>query len=538
MFYKIESLPLLLILLLSACSLLSKSDVKLPYSTEFHDIKGWSLDAGAKFDAAVSATPGSGSIRLSHAGESWVTSDRITSDFRLPVEAGKVYTLSFKSKTETFPPPALEVYGVLVGESGPIDNSDGTMCANSRKGVWEENFVTIRIPKNSAIKYFKIKILMLSKRGISAPVWIDDVKFTKGVALPPYTPKKSFEGAITRVDKEGNIEIKKGERFEPFFPIGIYTDENRADWHHYRKLGFNTNMWASDAASIEKSKKAGLFSMMQIVQYIVPVGEDWIPQNPKRKIAHLRRTLHAIRESGLWDNLLFYYVDNEFYHLKPEFTKIIDIVREEDRHSHPIYMLSGAYGLARIYNDYVDLTGTYVAKDGFPEPTVEAFEVLERTPGQKQPVVFAQINRGVGKNFRAIAYAAIAKGAKGIGFWRDGGSAGPIEKRPIAGVLPTFAKEIASLLPLIRTPLESGWHAVCDNDALIHGERRMQGRGYLILSNPTDEIQHGDFRPEGLGYVPKEVKNYLTHRKVAVVKNGVFRVQIKPHDAMVLELVR
>ncbi len=525
-------------LLLTGCLDAKKNDIALPFSTDFKSAKGWSLDAGAKFDSSVSASAGSGSIRLAKAGSSWVMCDRIISDFKLPVESGRTYTLSFKSKTQSFPPPALEVYGAMLGEDGVIANSGGTMCANSQKGVWEENYVVIRIPKNDMIKYFKPKILMLPKRGISAPVWIDDIRFEEGVKLPLRSLKKQFEGSVTRIDSLGNIEIKKDGRFVPFFPIGIYVDEKRADWSIYKKMGFNINMWASSAASIMKSKKAGLYAMMQVVQYIVPVSDDWIPQDPVKKATHLHTTLQNIKKKGLFENLLFYYIDNEFYHMKSSFIDTVDMIRKEDQGAHPIYMLSGSYGLARMYNNYVDLTGTYVAEDGYETPIVENFEVLDKTPGQQQPVVFAQINRGVGENFRAVLYGAIAKGARGVGFWRDGGSAGRIEKRPVAKQLPKIAKEIVQLMPLILTDHQTKWQATSSSEKLLYGTRELNGEAYLIVSNPTRKVVDAAFTFKGVPYQPRLAEDYFSHQKIGDVKNGVLSLSIQPHDALVVKLAR
>ncbi len=528
----------LLSLLLTSCSSSVKSETKLPFFTDMKSSDGWSFDAGAKFDPKVSVDASSGSIRLEKAGKTWVMSDRVISDFKIPVESGKRYTLSFKSKTDTFPPPSLEVYAALLGESGFIENSNGTMCSNSKKDEWEENFVVINIPKNQMIKYLKIKILMLAKYGKSAPIWIDDIKLEEGLKLPKTGRKKSFEGAVTRVDEKGNIEIKKDGKFVPFFPIGIYVDENRNDWSIYKKMGFNLNMWVSGIPTIKKSKEAGLYSMMQIVQYIVPVEEEWIPQDPKKKIDHLNKTLHDIKAKGFFNDLLFYYVDNEFYHLKPDFTNIINIVRNKDEGAHPVYMLSGAYGMARKYNDYIDLTGTYVAEDGYETPIIDTFEVLNKTPNQTQPAVFAQINRGVGKNFRPILYGAIAKGAKGVGFWRDGGSAGKIEKRAVYKQLPIIAEEIKKLMPVIRSDLDSGFGLKCDKNSLIFGTRSIDDEGYLIVSNPTRKEITARFEIKDSSFAPKVVKDYFTDKSLGKVEKGVFSLSVKPQDAKVVKLLK
>ncbi len=528
---------LILLSIFTGCFKTDKSKITMPYFEDFKNTNNYSLDAGAKFDPNISASKGSGSVKFTKTGNSWVMSDRIISDIRIPVTPGSTYTLSFKSITSAWPPPSLEVYGSMGGDNGAIENSDGTMCANSQKDTWEENFISIKIPKNDSIKFFQIKILMLPKKGINAPIWIDDIKFQKGIHFETKDiQKKSFSGKITKVDNLGNIEIKENGKFKPFFPIGIYTDENRKDWSIYKKLGFNTNMWAASAQAIKKAKEAGLYSAMQIVQYIVPEDEDWIPQDPKKKIAHLHKTLQEIKDKGLWSDLLFYYVDNEFYHLNDNFTHIIDLIHKQDNNSHPIYMLSGAYGMARKYNNYIDFTGTYVAQDGFETPIIEAFELLDNTPNQKQPVVFAQINRGVGKNFRAIFYAALAKGAKGVGFWRDGGSAGKIDSRPIAKQLPIIAKEVKNLLPVIRTDHKNNLKLLCDNEKIIFGTRIFKNKGYIIISNPSGNTQKGTFTLKNIFYKANNIRDYFSNKIITKVDNNKFAITLDKYEATVLEL--
>ncbi len=527
----------ILFVTLSGCFNKDKKEIKTPYFEDFKNPNNYSLDAGAKFDPNVSVSKGSGSIKFSRTGNSWVMSDRIISDIKIPVTPGNIYTLSFKSITSHWPPPSLEVYGSMGGDNGAIENSNGTMCANSQKDVWEENFVAIKIPKNDAIKYFQIKILMLPKKGINASIWIDDIKFEKGIHLGSKSiQKKSFSSNLVKIDNLGNIQIKKNGKFEPFFPIGIYTDEDRKDWNVYKKMGFNINMWAADAQAIKKAKDANLYSAMQIVQYIVPVGEDWIPQDPKKKIAHLHKTLQNIKDQGLWNQLLFYYVDNEFYHLNNNFSHIVDLIHQQDNNLHPIYMLSGAYGMARKYNNYIDFTGTYVAEDGYETPIIENFEILDNTPNQKQPVVFAQINRGVGKNFRAIFYSALAKGAKGVAFWRDGGSAGKIDQRPIAKQLPVISKEIQKLLPIIQTNHKNNLKLSCENKNIVFGTRLYKNRGYIIISNPSGNRQKGLFTLNNISYKAKNIKEYFSNKEITKIENNKFSITLDKYEAKVLKI--
>ncbi len=526
-----------IVIFFSACSLSSEERAVTPYDTNFSTVDGWSLGAGAEYDKIEKA------VKLSKSGSTWATSDRLVSEFKLPVEPNKTYTISFKSKTDTWPPPSLEVFGTFYSQKGRISNSLGTMTANSKKDVWEENSVYIDVPNNLNIKYFTIRILSLPKYGIDGNIWIDDISFKEGIYVSENSDKKSFNGSITKVDKLGNIEILKNGKFEPFFPIGIYTDEKRSNWDIYKKQGFNIAMWADNADAIQKAKDAGLYSSMQIVQYIMPVDSEWIPQKRDKKLAHLKKTLKEIRDRALMDNLLFYYIDNEFYHLKPEYSDIVDLIIEQDidkngQRMHPIYMLSGTYGLARKYNKRIDFTGTYVAEDRFETDRTNAFTILNETQNQNQPAVIAQINRGVNKNFRPILFAAIAKGARGMAFWRDGGSVGDITKQPWWSDLPNIAKEIEQMMPLIRSDHKTSWSVTSDSRDVVFGTRSVNDIGYLILANPTRDEKRVTFTIHNLPYKVSIAEDYFTKEHLAKVENNQTTITVAPQSSKVVTLVK
>ena len=455
--------------------------------------EGWNLNAHAAYDPHISVTPGSGSIRLEKVGKHWSLTDFARSKFKIPVTPGKTYTLSFKTKTDIFPSPILQVSGAYYDDKKWLYNAGGSKYVNAKTGDWEETAIYLKVPKDSRIKKFAIKILLMPKYSKDGPIWIDDLFFAEGLHFSNPAVKKPFEGTKTRVDALGNMEIRKNGKWQPFFPIAVYADGNRKDWSIYKKQGFNMNMWASKAASIQKAKDAGLYSGLQIVQYMVPVNPKWIPQQPEKKIRHLIHTFREIKEKGLMADLLFYYIDNEFYTLNDDIRTITRLVKKLDRDQngkrmHPLYMLNGDYGVARQYNNISDITGTYVALDRSPTPTIDALTVLQNMEHQTQPVVIAQINRGIGLNFRPILYGAVAKGAKGMGFWRDGGrGVGPIEKQPWWPDLPNIAREIKQMMPLIRADHHTKWQAKCDDDDLIFGTRTVKGIAYMILANPTEK---------------------------------------------------
>ena len=515
-----------------SCSHSNEKELSLPYKSEFKTEKNWDLSAGAKIDRKLNA------VKLAHAGSTWLTSDRLVSEFTLPIKANSTYTISLKSKTDTWPPPSVEISGSYYNNGEFIANSLGSMITNSAKGIWEESTVYIETPNNQAINRFKIRIIDMPKKGKDGNIWIKDVNFKKGFHTTLKKPiKKTFNSSLVKIDKLGNIQIKNDGKFKPFFPIGIYTNNQRKNWNIYKKQGFNIAMWTDNASSIKKAKDAGLYSSMQLIQYIIPVEEEWIPQADNKKIAHLKKTIQEIKNKNLDKDLLFYYIDNEFYHLKKEYTQIVDIVKELDGGLHPLYMLSGTYAIARKYNKRVDFTGTYAAEDMYEDDRTKAFSTLNQTQNQNQPTIIAQINRGVDKNFKAILFGAIAKGARGMAFWKDGADGVNIEKQPWWDELPKISKEIEKMMPLITSTQFTSWSVACRDEKVVFGTREVNKEGFMIISNPTRKEKTVTFDIHELPYKATSIEDYFTHKTMGKVNNNSFSITLKPQSAEVLKLV-
>jgi len=528
-----------LIISFVSCSSSNEEKLTLPYKSNFSTSKEWNLGSDAIIDTKENA------IKLSQPGKNWRTSDRAISEFQLPIKADKTYTISLKLKSGVWPPPSVEVSGIYYGNNGFIANSLGTLITSSKAGIWEESTVYIHVPNNQEIKSLKIKIVDMPKKSINGNIWIKDITFKEGFFTTKQKPsKKSFEGSVTKIDKLGNIEIFKNGKFEPFFPIGIHTDHKRADWSIYKNQGFNIAMWADGANAIQKAKNAGLYSSMQLVHYIIPVSDDWIPQEQNQKIAHLKATLKKIKTQGLTNDLLFYYIDNEFYHLKKKYTEVVDIAINQDydqsgKRMHPIYMLSGTYGVARKYNKRVDFTGTYVAEDRYETDRTDAFVTLNDTQNQTQPTIIAQINRGVGLNFRPILFGAIARGARGMAFWRDGGkNVGDISNKSWWSELPKISKEIELMMPLIRADHKTSWSVSTNNDKVIFGTRTVNGLGYMILANPTRSEKIVTFTLENFSYNPSAIIDYFTHKKIGKVQGDKVTLSIEAQNSKVIKLIQ
>ncbi len=501
--------------------------------------KNWefvSQDNSAFWDYSESYSKGSGSAKLSNSDKSWNNTDQLHSSYNIPVEAGKSYTLALKTKTNTWPPPSIEVFGAYKDEKqNGLYNSLGTSCVNSQADIWEESFVEIKVPDDSAIKYFSIRIFLDPKVNIDGAIWIDDIRFSEDILLPKATVKKTFDGTLTRIDKFGNFEVSEDGIWKPFFPIGIYTDNKKVDWTQYANQGFNINMWASSDSDVQKAANAGLYSAMQLSQYLIP--NSFIDGDENQKLEHLEQTLENILKSSNAKNMLFYYIDNEFYDLDNFLVDVNDKVRLLDKGERPIYMLNGAYGMARKYTNLVDITGTYVANDGSTESLINHLEIMDKTPNLTMPANFAQMNYGVGENFKAILFGAIAKGAKAMGYWRDGGSTGnDISSRAWWGSLPQIKTEIDQMMPLIRSDHHTSWSVECNNEKVTYGTRSIQDLGYMIISNPTAEEVKLSCIIKDLPYKITGVEDYFTKENQGSWSDNSIEIVLPRHGTQVITL--
>ncbi|HHH37877.1 MAG TPA: hypothetical protein ENK77_04610 [Epsilonproteobacteria bacterium] len=205
---------------------------------------------------------------------------------------------------------------------------------------------------------------------------------------------------------------------------------------------------------------------------------------------------------------------------------------------HPIYMLSGNYGLARNYNKRIDFTGTYAAEDRFETDRTNALVTLNETENQTQPAIIAQLNRGVDNNFRPILFGAIAKGARGMGYWKDGGSVGDIAKRPWWDELPKIAKEIEQMMPLIRADHKTSWSATCTHDKLIYGSRTVGEDHYMIIANPTRKTIDASFDLQNYQGKASVIADYFTKNRIGKLKEGTFSLTMPPQSTKVIAFVK
>ncbi len=428
-----------------------------------------------------------------------------------------------------------------------IRNSFGSRQGVTTADTWQECSYIFR-PVNGEV-YVKLKISLMEqpKNYPAGSIWVDNLYLGEGIGFEQApSAKTAFNGSQTKVDALGNVEIMKNGSWTPFFPIGIYSDGTRSDWSIYSAQGFNTVMWVGDYVGVQKAKNAGMMSNFDLSDYIVAPND-----NRYNNLTLLTSYINGIKNAGLMDSLLFYYCDNE--NAYDEWDVPISVtakVRELDRDAnnnlmHPIYFLQGNEGIARKYysaNVHIsDIVGDYVTLDNpatYPEANRGSFGLitLDNIEQQTNPVVMAQINHGVGLRFRARVFSAIAHGAKGIGFWRDGGSAIPIEQQPWWNDLPNISSEINQLLPLIREPHWTNWTVTSSSDLIDFGTRDYDGEGYLIVANEQSYNINVTFTLSGLPYTAINARDFFTDSIAASISNNQFTVTIPAYGSKVYRL--
>jgi Concanavalin A-like lectin/glucanases superfamily len=524
------------------------------------DVNGssnWVLGGNTVYDSTVSQDSGTGSLKLTipypQTNYCYINS---SASVLIPVTPGTVYTLAYNMRSDTFPCPIPSLYVAYYDSNQTyIRNSFGTRQSVTTANSWEECVYNFR-PVTGEV-YVKIKsTLMHFPKNYTGTIWLDNFYLGSGIGFEQApTEKKSFEGSMTRVDKLGNVEIKKDGVWTPFFPISIYADGTRPNWSDYSDQGFNTVAWTSVSSSVEKAKDAGMMANIDLSGYIV------IPTDIRyNNLTLLETRLNAIKTDGLMDSILFYYCDNEnAYDEWAVPISVTDKIRELDEDAngdlmHPIYFLHGNEGVARKYNTSTtsmnDIVGDYITHDNpatSPEENRGAFGIttLDNIEGQQAPVVMAQINIGVGMRFRARLFTAIAKGAKGVGFWRDtyydigetvDPTRPPIEDQDYWDDLPDISDEIAQMMPLIRMPHWTEWSVASSSSAIDFGTRDMEGRGYIIATNESDTAISTTFTLTDLPYTATAASDYFTATVKANVSSSQFTISVPAYGSLVLKL--
>ena len=542
---------------------IQRSGPNLLTNPDFNGLGGWPEgNRSGTYDSTVTRDSGTGSFKMTipypETNYSYIVSGLIA------VTPGKTYTLSHYMLSDIFPSPSQTMFvGYFDASQNMVRNSYGSRQSVTTSGSWQECVLLLR-PQPGEV-YAQIKTVLAFQPPVySGSIWVDNYYFGEGIGFEQApTAKVPFDGSQIKVDSLGNIEINKNSNWIPFFPICVYADVNRPDWTVYSSQGFNAVMETGSYDYIQKAKNAtsafnpdGMMAGLEFNRFIYS-GHPYY-----NNLSLLTNTINDIKNNNLMSNLLWYYWDNEYYGEWQVAADVTNKIKELDvdangSRMHPIYALQGNEGLARKYKNsdenmtnintgevnMTDIVGSYVSMGNpaiYPDDR-GAFQLitLNNVERQKNPVVIAQINLGVGMLFRPRVFTAIAKGAKGIGFWRDyyQGS-DDITMQPWWDDLPNIRREIDQLLPIIQMPHWTNWSLNSNNSLIDFGTRDYQGKGYIIVANEQASAQTVTFTISNLTYTPSMVRNFFTNNFETEISNAQFTVTIPAYGSRVYVLER
>ena len=505
----------------------------------------WSLHGGAVFDGMTSRTSdGSGSLKLATP----IPNGSMVFSRDIPIEGGHTYTVGFFAKSENGPTFGGMQLCLHNRNKEFVRNLTAARGATSIDGEWQEFAMPVFVPEDAA--FVRVQAYKSENTQPGGQIWVDDFSLRRGVGLrQPPTAKREFEGQHVRVDGLGNFEILTVDKWTPFFPLCMYSD-NARDWSMYSRQGWNTIIWTGAAHQVQQAKDAvsdfnpnGMMAGFQISQYTFPSGWAYNDLND------LNSKLREIFDAGLADRLLLYYWDNENNHDQWQVpSDVIHAIHKLDvdasgKRLHPVYALQGEYNAARAHaaRGLVDVSGMYVdgAADRLGHPDTAPLKILDQLEYQVSPAAFAQFNGVVGAgDMRLRLYNSLIVGAKAIGFWRDcfpptctpiTDFDGPVEHQKWWPDIPNLRRELDQLLPVIREPHWTDWTATVNNPLQVHiGTRQHDGHGFLFLVNQTSQSVQVTVTLKGLSTVDDETKvqNLFDGQPVAMIQNGSFTMTL------------
>ncbi len=503
------------------------------------------LDFNATYDEDIKRT-GTRSIKLSK-------KDEALRVYGIPVDEGRWYVISGYMFAKSLPTDIARLHIAYAGDGRHINSVNYSVISTSTPNEWEEFVIPFYVQKNKGINQIRVTIRnegeMKTNDINSSDVWIDDLQVfevqnsTKLFGLDSPSQKREFNGEKVRIDKLGNWEVKEDGKWQAFFPIAIYPDDDdeskKNNWQIYKEKGFNviTRVNLPDAKRVAD---LGMYWVWDIGHYGIydgsAIGADKFANDYKNLRENSKQT---------YDKLLNFYWDNEQYdefdsiRLLTDKVKEIDIDKNSNR-IRPLYMhLDFVAGNKNYYNEkyqFMDIQGVYandllykaddiqsygVEMQGNYNAEFSNFSLFENINRVKTPKSIFVINSPFElDNIEVLIFAAIARGGKGFAFWKDGGSQPSIETKAWWSDFDKVTQKIQKLLPIIREPHWSDWELkyskADDEDGLVVGTRDFNNKRVMIVANRSDTQTNVTFTTPDK--VIGGVRDYYTGE---IVANGI-----------------
>ena len=491
---------------------------------------------------------GSGCIELV---KHWYTHQLTTPSFKL--KKGQQYTIGAYMKA------IHSKYGqnimLKIGGVGKMSEMNWNI---STPNQWEEILLPYVAPKTGLyhISIFTYRYSLsldgkyVNKEGTnldkSATIYIDDFFVYKSEEIlsnEEVSPKKAFISDSIKIDTLGNWSVYDKGKWKAIFPKFAYQDWGAKDFKTYKEYGFTGIINIDTIKKLHNALDNGLpYNGIQINK-LTPKNKKLIKDIDKK----------IFNKEVPPSSIILYNFDNEGVYL-PNSKHIVNEFQWIKKHnkSIPIYMLNGmAEGLTRLYNESIDVTGTYITQTGneieIHENPINNFELINRTHNQKVPISMMQLQCYYHNLFIPSIFKGLGEGAKSLAFWRGGKGLKSyncpedftknVWASNIKGENGVF-KLIDKLLPILREPLKTKWSALVDLKSMISiAPRDHNSKHYLILANFSNKSQKIKITLKNLEI--KEVKNFFTKKSLFLSKKSKeFYIDINKHNNgyLVLEL--
>ena len=477
----------------------------------------------------------------------------------IPVQEGKWYIVSGYMYVKSLPADVMRYYVEYMHGDDAIDIPNYPVVGISKAKSWQEFVLPVYIKKDLGIDHIKLTFRdvgeMKASSYASSDVWLDDVTVHEvkdgsclfGLTKP--SQKRSFDGALVKVDSSGNFSLKSDNNLKPFLPIIIYPGGKIEDWKKYKTKGFNTIM----CTSLEEARKAvslGMHWIWSLYDYGIYDGDNNGYKRFVREYQDIKEN-----EKELFDNLLYFYWDNETYLLFDTIKRFSDTIKRMDVNENNMryrpFMMQLDFSTAN--SNYVNESFSLVdLQSGYANPMIfEAndpqnyqgvnfkgnydgefanFALFDHIPGVKTPKTIFVVNSPFGdKHIENTIFTALARGAKGVAYWKDGGSQPHVETKSWWRDFGTFSEKLQQMLPLIRTSHWTSWKVDSslkdDEDGLVIGTRDFEKRKCMIYASRSNKEEVVHISTEDVKDDQKII-DYFSHKVVGVWKENAFDMHI------------
>ena len=466
----------------------------------------------------------------------------------------------------------METSGNINGDKFPIVrfSSLGYFSQGYQNSVLntKETLYTVIVSKDDLVNN-SYKGFSFSRRDsiVNSTIKISNIRIYEGVIEleKPVLKETNFQGTVT-MDKEG-VFRRNGK---VIFPMNIYKDNTLITRgvrtiNQYLEQGITGTIMEAHSEHWGDAQGDKLSAMITGGMTTMSVPITNYLNNPSYAVGtnyfnDFSTIMQTLKQNAqMWNGIAALSIDNEFYHKNQQFRDAIEEIRNiiPDK---PIQMLNGIEAISAWYNDYIDITGTYIAndievKENHPEGTtnIHLMESQRLSPNLHVPVTLLQINQGTNENFGAILMAGVALGGTKLEYWKDsdklfnGFRNLDMPTLPMWNQLPTLRTYLDKMcdLGIIETTPYIGFKIKQTNDKYEYIKARLgkEDKVYIIASNMTsmanESIVHFNQTYKGLHYVPSgQLKDIMTGEVKGTMdtQNKKVNITLAPHTWVVLEV--